>query len=52
MSHKMPPNKLAGVAAGRTPEFIEMMQVGVCHNSGSVRLRGQASVRQLSVLTI
>ena len=32
----MPNHQLAGVAAGRTPEFIEMMQVGVNHNSGSV----------------
>jgi hypothetical protein len=34
----MLPNPLAGVGAGRTPEFIEMMQVGFGHKSGSTRL--------------
>ena len=34
-------NYLAGVGAGRKPEFIEMMQVGVSHNSGSARLAGR-----------
>jgi hypothetical protein len=28
---------LAGVGAGRTPEIIEMKQVGVSRNSGSAR---------------
>jgi len=35
------PNKLAGVTAGRTPEFIEMKQVRVSHKSGSARLAGR-----------
>ena len=35
------PTQLAGVGAGRTPEFIEMMQVGVSRNSGSARLAGR-----------
>ena len=30
-------NYLAGVGAGRTPEFIEMMQVGESLKSGSAR---------------
>jgi len=34
----MLPNQLAGVAAGRTPLFIEMMQVGLSRCSGSARL--------------
>jgi hypothetical protein len=38
---KEPPNKIAGVAAGWTPEFIEMMQVGVSCISGSARLWGR-----------
>jgi len=33
----MPPNYLAGVRAGLTPEFIEMMQVDVAQESGSAR---------------
>ncbi len=32
------PNYLAGIGAGRKPEFIEMMQVGVSLGSGSARL--------------
>jgi hypothetical protein len=32
-----PPNLVAGVAAGRMPEFIEMMQAGSRHRSGSTR---------------
>ena len=39
------PNKLAGVGAGRTPEFIEMMQVGASRGSGSVRLAGRYAAR-------
>jgi hypothetical protein len=35
------PNLLARVGAGRKPEFIEMMQVGVSFNSGSARLAGR-----------
>ena len=35
------PNYLAGVGAGRTPEFIEMMQVGLSRKSGSARLVGR-----------
>jgi len=35
------PTSIAGVAAGRMPEFIEMMQVGRGHKSGSARLRGR-----------
>jgi hypothetical protein len=31
----------AGVVAGWTPEFIEMMQVGANHKSGSARLWGR-----------
>jgi hypothetical protein len=34
-------NPLAGVGAGRTLEFIEMMQVGVSYKSGSARLVGR-----------
>jgi hypothetical protein len=30
----MQPNPLAGVVAGCMPEFIEMMQVGISHESG------------------
>jgi hypothetical protein len=29
----------AGVAAGRTPEFIEMMRVGVSRSSGSAQIQ-------------
>jgi hypothetical protein len=36
----LPPN-IAGVFAGRTPEFIEMIQVGPSHKSGSARLWGR-----------
>lgn len=35
------PNPIAGVAAGRMPEFVEMIQVGPSHSSGSVRLYGR-----------
>jgi hypothetical protein len=35
------PNQFARTAAGRPPEFIEMMQVGVGHKSGSARLWGR-----------
>jgi len=35
---KMPTNYLAAAIAGRTPEFIQMKQVGVSHKSGSARL--------------
>ena len=35
------PNYLAGVGAGRTPEFIEMKQVGHGCWSGSARLAGR-----------
>jgi len=35
------PNHIAGVGAGRTPEFIEMKQVGMSHKSGSARLVGR-----------
>jgi hypothetical protein len=35
------PNPFAGAAAGRVPELIEMMQVGMCHKSGSARLWGR-----------
>jgi len=35
------PNQLAGVAAGRMPEFIEMMQAVENHKSGSARLVGR-----------
>ena len=35
------PNYLAGVGAGRAPEFIEMKQVCVCDSSGSARLVGR-----------
>lgn len=35
---KARPNYLARVGAGRTPEFIEMIQVAVSHKSGSARL--------------
>jgi len=34
-------NHLAGVGAGRTPEFIEMKQAGVSHSSASARLVGR-----------
>ena len=34
-------NYLAGVGAGRTPEFIEMMLVGHGGRSGSARLVGR-----------
>ena len=37
----MLPNFLAGVAAGWTPEFIEMEQVGASYKSGSARLGGR-----------
>jgi hypothetical protein len=37
----MIPNPFDGVAAGRTPEFMEMMQVGVGHRSDSARLMGR-----------
>lgn len=37
------PNQLAGVGAVRTFEFIEMMQVGVSHKSGSARLCGRSA---------
>jgi hypothetical protein len=33
------PNHFSGAVAGCTPEFIEMMPVGVGHKSGSARLR-------------
>jgi len=33
-----PSNHLAGVGAGRAPDFIEMMQVGVSLKCGSARL--------------
>jgi len=36
-----PPNKLAGVGAERTPEFIETTQVGHGYWSGSARLAGR-----------
>ena len=36
-----PSNHLAGVGAGRAPDFIEMMQVGVSLKSGSARLVGR-----------
>ena len=39
----MSPNHLAGVAAGWTPEFIEMMQVGASCKSGSARLVGRCA---------
>ena len=39
--NKMTPNHLAGVGAGRSPEFIEMMQVGLSHKSGSARFVGR-----------
>jgi hypothetical protein len=32
------PNAIAGVGAGWTTEFIEMVQVVLCHKSGSVQL--------------
>ena len=35
------PNHIAGVAAGRTPEFIEIMQGVPGHSSGSARLGGR-----------
>jgi len=35
------PNYLAGAGAGRTPEFIEMKQVGHGCWSGSARLVGR-----------
>jgi hypothetical protein len=34
-------NPIAGVGAGRMPEFIEMKQVGVSHKSVSARLAGR-----------
>jgi hypothetical protein len=37
------PNKIAGAVAGRAPEFIEMMQVGVSRSSGSARLMGRST---------
>ena len=37
----MRPNYLAGVGAGRKPEFIKMMQVGVSRGSGSARLESR-----------
>jgi hypothetical protein len=40
----MMPNQLAGVADGRMPEFIEMMQVGSSQGSRSVWL-GSGVVR-------
>jgi hypothetical protein len=44
MRHRWP-NYLAGVGAGRTPEFIEMMQVDLDLKSGSARgLIGQLSI--------
>jgi len=35
------PNKIAGVVAGRTPEFVEMIQAGMDQWSGSARLLGR-----------
>jgi hypothetical protein len=35
------PNQFAGVAAGRPPEFIEMMQVGRSHDPGLARFWGR-----------
>jgi hypothetical protein len=35
------PNQIAGVVARRTPEFIEMMQVGASLRSGSARRWGR-----------
>lgn len=32
------PNKNSGAVAGRTPEFIAMMRVGVRHKSASARV--------------
>lgn len=34
----LPSKLIAGVVAGRTPEFIEMMQVGLGHKSGVAQL--------------
>ena len=38
VTERKAPNKLAGVGAGRKPEFIEMMQVGHSYWSGSAGL--------------
>jgi len=37
----LPPNPFAGVAAGRMPEFIEMMQAVLDHKVGATRLMGR-----------
>jgi hypothetical protein len=34
-------NQIAGVVAGRLPEFIEMMRVVLSRKSGSTRLCGR-----------
>jgi hypothetical protein len=36
-----PSNHLAGVGAGRAPDFIEMMQVGVSLKSGAAQFMGR-----------
>jgi hypothetical protein len=41
-------NQLAGVGAGRTPEFIEMKRVGHGYWSGSARLVGRAAASATS----
>jgi hypothetical protein len=42
------PNHLGGVAAGRRPEFIEMMQVGLSRKSGSTRLVGRQAAASIT----
>ena len=47
----MSPNPLARAAAGRIAEFLEIIQVGASHKSGSARLWGRsASVRFLTFI--
>ena len=43
----MTPNHLAGLVAGRTPEFIEMMEVGHSSISGSTRLGSAGHIRAM-----
>ena len=40
----MMPYKISGVAAGRTPQFIEMIRFDVHRNSGSARLPGSLAI--------
>jgi len=36
-----PPNKISGVVAGRTPDFIEMIQVVLSRKSGAAQFWGR-----------